>query len=166
MTVSYYNKFILAYDIESLSPNSNKNILYQLLTNSDNDFKPFLISFIKEITPQFYEKLNDGPPKSNEIIDASIALEEHQNLEIEIQNDQNQSSNNEENKAYILTNWKEYKARGLRLMMRTVETKDELSNSIKMLIEYICKLNNFGPNINWFDIEDTIENDFLNMKFH
>lgn len=106
-------------------------------------------------------------PLSNEVVEASNTNEaELEIVNTEQKNDHHKTLSMEENKAYVLTNWNEYKTRGLSLMMRTVESKDELCESIKTLNEYICKLNNFGPSINWVDIEDTIENDFLNMKFH
>ena len=51
------------------------------------------------------------------------------------------------------------------MKIASLPNKEELCDSIRNLLDYISKMNNFPPIIKWSDIEDTIENDFLNTKF-
>lgn len=67
---------------------------------------------------------------------------------------------------YKIFSYDQIQERGLILSKGTVENKEELSEMVIVLVEYITKMNNFMTSIKWSDIEYTIESDFLKTKFH
>ena len=172
---------LLAYNISKFDPNNlntnNCYVLHDILTSKQKNFKPFLVNFLKEISPNY---TLDYRPKQ-EVIDDNTNIinttefvnhdKESKHLketncekyinEEHIKNENINSSTN----FYTNNNWNDVLNRGLSLKISSLNNKEELSDSIKNLLDYICKMNNFPPVIRWKDIEDTIESDFLNTKF-
>ena len=159
--------------LEKMNVNKEDNFMTEILVSEKSSFKPFLISFLSKINPEFIDKtLNKLKSKC---VDKDMKVDENENDKNQDDNKEAESLelNNKEssisnltNNFYKITKHDEYLLRGLILTSASVNNLDDLCEQIIVLIQYIVKMNNFLPNIRWADIETTVESDFLKIKFH
>lgn len=166
----------LVSELEKIEKNfeSERDLITNEIKDNDEDDRK------KDLNENENEKHENNIIKDNEIqVDKSISeiIKEREEIEVIDDNikvkedlDLNKKEIEDIDNIYSekwckIDKYNQFSSKGLILKSTNVKSKDELSEKIMLLIEYVVKMNNFPNNVNWDDINNVVEQDFLKYKF-